>query len=244
MQLSVSSGKDGILQRATFLTFGDSLDHTSDYPLADMVSSANRWVQKVASWIWKASGTWEFDDSNQTDLPSAVTTLVASQQDYALPANALEIFRVEVKDSGGNWVKLKQLDQTEVKVALTEFEETAGLPHSYDVRANSLFLYPAPASASVTLVSGLRLYFSREALTFSVPASYTTADTTQPGFNEDFHDIVTHGIAYDFLQSNDQVKAKDYYQLILFMKQDLDSQYGARNKDKKVGIKPRVESYL
>src|SRR3990167_7720200 len=98
MVLSVSSGKYGILQRATLLVFGDSTDHTTDYPLADMVSSANVWLQEVTKWIWLTVGTWEFDDSNQTDLPIATTTLVASQQDYSLATTVSELLRVEVKD--------------------------------------------------------------------------------------------------------------------------------------------------
>ena len=182
MQLSVSTGKHGILQRATFLTFGDSLDHTADYPLADMVASANRWVQAVGLWIWRVSGTWEFDDSNYTTLPFATTNLVNNQQDYALPTTALALRRVEVRDANGIWSQLTQMDASEVGGALLEQGKIAGLPRHYDVVGNSLMLYPRPAAASVTLVGGLRMQVDRESLTFSVPASYITADPTRTGF--------------------------------------------------------------
>lgn len=243
MQLSHATSKDTILARATLLTFGDSLDHTTSYPLADMVSSANRWVQKVGTWIWQSSGTWEWDDSNQTDLPSATSTMVASQQDYAIPTTVVELMRVEVKDSAGNWRKLRQIDQTEISIALTEYEETAGLPHSYDVRANSIFLYPAPSAASTTLTSGLRIYFAREATTFTVPASYTTADTTQPGFDEDFHDIICQGIAYDYLSSNDYDRSDKVFARIQTQRAELQAHQGLKNKDKKPKISPKKENY-
>ena len=244
MQLSVSSGKYGIVQRATFLIFGDSLDHTTDYPLADIIAAANRWRQIVASWIWRASGEWEFDDANYTDLPIATTTLVAAQQDYSLPTTAFQIHRVEVLNSSGDYLRLKQIDQTEVKRALTEFESTNGLPKYYDVIGNSLFLYPAPAAAQVTLALGLKLYFARETSVFAVPATYTTADATEPGFDEPFHDIICYGVAHDYLEANEKTeKAKDYQNNIAILRADLEAHYGNKNKDKKVAIKPKVEKY-
>src|SRR3990167_6606285 len=175
MQLSVSSGKNGLIQRATFLAFGDSADHTADWPLADLVVSLNRWQHEVASWIFQAVGHWEFDDSNNTDLPIATTTLVDGQQDYAFPAGLIKLHRVEVKDNNGNWHKLIPIDQSEVGVALTEYNETDGLPTQYDPIGNSLFLYPAPAAGSVTTSGGLKVYYSREMDEFTTPASYTTA---------------------------------------------------------------------
>lgn len=244
MQLSVSSGKFGILQRATFLTFGDSTDHTSDYPLADMVASANEWVAKVATKIWRATDTWEFDDKNQTDLPIATTTLVNNQQDYSLPTTILKLLRVQVKDSAGNWRRVLPIDQSEVDIALDEFEETAGIPIYYDILANSLFLYPKPDTSKVTASGGLKIWMEREATTFSVPASYTTADTTEPGFDEDFHDIICYGIAHDYLRANEQKqKADDYFAIITAMFEDLLNRYGNKSKDKKVKLRPKMNRY-
>ena len=109
MQLSVSSGKESLISRTYFLAFGDSLDHSTDYPLADVVACLNRYLGRVGRWIWMASGTWEFDDSNQTTLPEATTTLVANQTAYSLPTNINELHRVEVMDADGNYQLLKQL---------------------------------------------------------------------------------------------------------------------------------------
>ena len=245
MQLSVSSGKNGLIQRATFLAFGTSTDHTSDWPLADVVVSINRWYHRAATWIWQASGTWEFDDANQTDLPIGTTTLVPSQQDYSLPATAFKLERVEVKDASGNYRLLRQIDKTEIRgAALTEYQETEGLPVEYDIIGNSLFLYPKPASGSVTLAAGLKIYIAREVSEFSAPASYTTADTTQPGFDELFHELLCFGPAYDWCITNGpQERAQAYRAEIEAMKQDLFKHYGLKNADKKVGIRPRMERY-
>lgn len=240
-----STNQAGILQRATFLTFGDASNHTTSYPLVDMVTSANRWVTKTGTQIWRASRTWEFDDKNQTDLPIATTTLVAGQQDYALQTTTLKINRVEVLDSSGDYQKLSQIDQSEVPMALSEFYETDGMPVWYDILGNSLFLYPAPAAGSVTTALGLKIYFTREMTTFSVPSSYTVEDTTQPGFDEDFHDIICYGIAQDWLRANgEKAKADDYFGVINQMFIDIAQRYGQKSPDKKVAVAPRRERYF
>lgn len=244
MDLSVASGKHGILQRATFLAFGSSTDHSTDYPLADMVASANRWVQRVAIWLEKASGIWDIDDQNQTDLPVATADLVAAQQDYGLPSTLIKLKRVEVKDSSGNFQKLQQIDETEIGVALSEFEKTNGMPKYYRVEGNSIFLYPAPAAASVTTTAGLKIYYNREYTTFTVPASYTTADTTQPGFEDTFHDVIPLGIAYDWCLTNGPAdRAKALRQEIELLKLDLNSHYSLKNEERRPRISPSHEGY-
>jgi len=171
---------------------------TSQYPIVQFIRNANVWYRKAGSWIKGASGTWEYDDSNWTDLPEATTTLVATQQDYSLDVVMQEVERVEVKDSKGNYYQLTPLDQSQIKgTALSEFYETDGLPKYYDIRGFSIFLYPAPAAASVTTSEGLKIYFSRDIKEFSV-----TDTSTEPGFNHDYHRIVSLGSAYDYCLSN------------------------------------------
>src|SRR3990167_6492362 len=244
MQLSVFSGKNGLIQRATWLAFGDSTTHVTAWPLADIVVSLNRWVHRVSTWIWQASGTWEFDDTNQADLPVATTTLVNNQQDYALPATTFKILRVQINDSGGNWTKLDPIDQSEVGSALDEYYETAGIPKKYDIIGNSVFLYPKPDTAQVTASAGLKIWLAREATEFSAPASYTTADTTQPGFDEPFHDIIILGAAYDWCITNGpEDRAKRYREEIELLKQDLFKHIGDKARDKKIRIQPKLTSF-
>lgn len=245
MQLSVNSGKNSLIAQTYFRVFGDSLDHSSDFPLTDVTTSLNRWNHRVGVWIWKASGTWEFDDKNQTDLPIATTTLVANQQDYSLPTTVLTITRVEVLDASGNYQKLEQVDQSELSdIALSEYEENAGLPIKYDIMANSLILYPKPAAGSVTLAAGLKIYFAREGTEFTTPATYTTADTTQPGFDEGFHDILPLGAAFDWCSVNGpQDLASTYRTEIEVMRKDLEAHYGRRNMEKQPKVQPRIERY-
>jgi hypothetical protein len=143
-----SSNKDNSLYHYTLFLLGLANDDTTSFPIADFTRSFNSWFRNLVFLVWKNSPIWEFDDSNKTTLPIATTALVASQQDYSLPTDALDVQRVECKDSSGNFQVLKQFDKTQItEEALTEFYETAGDPIYYDLVGVSLMLYPKPSTA-------------------------------------------------------------------------------------------------
>ena len=174
------------------------ISDTSQYPIVQFIRNANSWYRKAASWIRSASGTWEYDDSNWTTLPEATTPLRDGQQDYSLDTKVQEIERVEVLDASGNYHQLKQIDQSQlVGIALDEFMETNGMPRYYDVRGFSLYLYPAPDDGYVSTTDGLKLLFSREISGFTA-----TSTDREPGFNSDYHRILSLGAAYDYCLSN------------------------------------------
>src|SRR3990167_8936724 len=116
---------------------------STGYPAADLLRRVNNALEFLVGKILAADGTWEWDDTNWSDLPIATTTMVADQQDYSFSATQLEIQRVEVKDADGNWRLLDPLDKTQVGYALSEFLSTPGVPLYYDKQGNSVFLYPA-----------------------------------------------------------------------------------------------------
>jgi len=164
----------------------------------------NAWYRRVNIWIWENSGAWQYDDSNQTDLPIATTDLVAEQQDYEMPSDALTVNRVEVMDDEGNYKLLSPFDQSEQKAsAMSEFEETPGFPRYYDLIGRSIFLFPKPAAADVTTSAGLKLYFDRD-----IEVLESTDTTTEPGFAANFHRILSLGACRDYsLGKRDVLKA-------------------------------------
>lgn len=245
MQLSHASSKDTIIARTYFKSFGDSLDHSTAYPLADVVANANRWVQKVSLWCWKASYLWNVDDTNQTTLAEPTTTLVASQRDYSLPAGTVGVKGVSVKDAGGIWHPLTEIDETEMNVDDAEFEKNDGLPWAYRlVGNNTLKIYPAASAAACTLTAGLKVYIDREFTTFTVPVSYTTADTTEPGFDEMFHEIIPLGCAYEWCLSNGPTdRASALRSEIEQSKQELYAFFQEKS-ERKPRINPKRESII
>jgi hypothetical protein len=183
---------------------------------------------------------WEFDDSNQTTLPIATTTLVASQQDYSIPATALGVERVEVMNDSGDYQVLKQIDKSEIKnAAMTEFFETDGMPTYYDIMGNSIFLYPAPVTGDVTLALGLKIYLSRDIHEFAI-----TDTASEPGIPDSFHPYIAFADASDYaIAKNMGAQRLQMLQAGMARYEGMISDfYARRNRDKHVRIKPSTIS--
>lgn len=201
---------------------------TSQYPIVQFIRNANNWQRRVSSWIRAASGTWEYDDSNWTTLPEATTTLVDNQRDYSLDVTTQEIERVEILDINGTYHQLKPLDQSQVKgTSMEELYSTKGTPQYYDTRGFSLYLYPSPDQSLVATTEGITLYFSRDIKEFGV-----TATSTEPGFNGDYHRVISLGCAYDYCLSNGiEDRKKGIRDEIEIYKGELTKQSASRDRD-------------
>lgn len=186
-----------ILQDVDFLCGSTS----ASYPTADKIRNANIAYQDVATLIWSNAGGWQFDDSNSTTLPIAKTTMVHNQQDYTLPSTTQRVEQVVVKDSQGDWTKLRPFDIHDINIAPEEYLEEAGVPLYYDLVGRSIMLYPRPSSAMCTMASGLAVYISRDVTPFAV-----TATSTVPGFATPYHRILSYAVAIDFVQDDNERK--------------------------------------
>jgi hypothetical protein len=239
MQFNPSSGLGICQETRSFLGF--AINDTTSYPLVDLVRNANSWYRRVNSWIWNVTGKWEYDDENFATLPIATTDLVNNQQDYSLPSTSQKVFRVEIKDINGDWYELFPIDQTDIKgQAMSEFYETAGRPIYYDLIGNSLLLYPKPDTAQVTATAGLNVYFSREIQEFTILST-----STEPGFNADFHRLISMGSALDRALANGMNDKVTYLrQEITNMKDDLSHYYGSRDVVKRANMRASSEGVI
>lgn len=243
MRFSDTSSKAGMIQECeTLLGMEDGWISSNDIRLKTFTRLINERKKRVNSLIWQSSAIWEYDDSNQTDLPIATTTVVNNQQDYELPDDLQKIIRVEIKDSDGNWTLLQEIDQSQVKEALGEFYETAGLPLYYDLLGNSLFLYPKPSTTYVTATAGLKVYFSREVVEFN-----STATSAEPGFVDNFHRMLPIGASMDYALgylSNDVARINNLRAEWSAYEKEIQSFYGSRNIAKKLKISPSGEGII
>lgn len=216
-----------IVNKTYFLTTTNS----SSFPASDMLIEINNAYERVASLILSADGRWEWDDTNQTDLPIATTTLVDGQQDYALAIDHLAIDKVSVLDSGGNYQLLSPIDKKDIRVDLDQYLKTDGLPIQYDKRGTSVFLYPAPASGSVTLAKGLKVEYERG------PAVFTSAEVTTgtkvPGFNSLYHDLIPYWVSYNFSIAKGLPNANQFMVEIQRKEKVLQEDYSFRSKDER-----------
>lgn len=210
----------------------------SSYALADITRNINNAYLDTVAKIWNAAAGWQFDDSNQTSLPVGYTTMVHNQQDYELPSTAQRIARVEVRDAGGNFQLLKQIDIHDINwEAMSEFRNGSGMPEYYDLVGRSIMLYPTPASGSVTLASGIAVYVDRE------PTLFTTASTTaEPGFASPFHKILSYAAAIDFVQ--DKATQDRLVAMKARLEAGLTQFYSKRNIERKAAIRIKKNNYL
>ena len=172
----------------------------TSYPLRKVVRRVNAALEQCVAWIINADGTWQFDDTNQTDHPVGTGTLVEGQEDYAFASEYLQIEAVEVLDanSPARYCRLKPLDKDELNGMSTEeyFGLTSagnpaiGKPEYFDQVGDTIRVYPAPTSTSVTLVAGLKIYFKRTALLYTMSDSTTITsgeESREPGIPSPFH---------------------------------------------------------
>jgi len=227
MTFSEATNDQGLVQDIDFLCGTTN----ASYPINQKTRNINAHYNATVALIWQVADGWQFDDTNQTDLPIATTTLVVTQQDYELPSTAQRIERVEILDAEGNYQKLRQMDWDDLDMATSEYLETDGTPLYYDLVGESVFLYPAPATGYVTTTAGLKLYFARDVDQFS------PGNTTQsPGFARAFHRILSLGPSIDFLKAGnrrDQLAA-DKQQL----EEGLKTFYSKRHIERKSRIRP------
>jgi hypothetical protein len=169
---------------------------TVAYPLVDMCGDANMANREIWTWIHQAYGGWMYDDANNTiDFPTATTALVASQQDYAIPASALMVRGVEIKLNGSNvWTRIFPKTEEQIRddiMAEKQFMSVASQPRFYTPYANSIKLYPASNYAQA---SSLRVSYERETVAFTP----TGNDSRTPGFSSLYHEAVAIGAVFNF----------------------------------------------
>ncbi len=210
MQFSNPTKKNGILQKCELYIFGGDYGAITNNTtnLAVFTSLANDALDSIASDILDTDTRWQWDDTNYTDFPIGMLDLVDGQRDYTLDVSHLKILRVEAKDISGNYYPLIPIDNQDLRdrgISPTEFLETNGLPQYYDKIANSIMLYPQPATDQVTIANGLKVEFQRGA------EYYETTDTDkEAGFVSLYHKLIPLMASYDYAVSNEMTNKANF----------------------------------
>ena len=251
MQFYDATNKQGIAQEIDRLC--DSTD--TSYTRVDKTSRVNNALEELVSDIINADGTWQFDDTNQTDLPIGTFNLVEGQETYSLPSFAsgfLQIEAIEILDSDGNtYRRIKAIDINELpgKLGPDEYfgvtsagNPQIGYPQWYDLQGDTITLYPSPTSTSVTLTAGGKIWFKRRPVLFTV-ASNTNADTQQPGLPSTHHILLAYMAAIPYCMSFKKDRVVWLTNKVIEMKATLMKHYAFREKDKKKKFSPRAINF-
>ena len=239
MQFSDTTNNLGIIQYCEdYCGLGDTGISGDATKLKEFTRYSNRAMRQIWHWIFLAQGLWRYDDSNQTDLPQGTTTLTSAQATYALPDDGITVQRVEIKDENGNWVKLKQLTEDEITIAIEEFHDTDGQPVYYTLLADTIELFPAP---NYTQAASLKVYFDRGIVEFA-----NTDTTAVPGFASPYHELVAVGASLEWLIAKrpDARTLGELKEKWNMGQQQVSQFYSMRDKDKRVKLQRKyISSY-
>ena len=220
---------------------------TTSYPAATMLRRVNAALEELVAMIINADGTWQFDDTNHTDAPRGKGTLVEGQEHYTFNDDYLQIEEVAILDTNNVYGKIIPIDPSELGGVSADVyfgidssgNPATGFPTHYDIKGDSIRLYPAPTADSVTLANGIRVSFKRTIDLFTV------ADTTQqPGLPSTHHSILAYMASVPYCMKFHQDRLALYEKKVDDMKKTLLKHYAHRGKDKIKILKNKSINYI
>lgn len=191
MQFNPTSKSISIIGDIDFLLFSNSATLNTDYSLIDRTRNVNIAWDEVVAELYKADPNHMWDDTTNVDFPIATTALVASLDHYTMLDTSLVVHRVRMKDANGSWITLTP----RLRGELTDTELNAtGTPDKYYKIAEAIFPVPVP---DYGYAGGVELTFQRGGNHFA-----TTDTDTSPGFNSQFHQILSIKAAKRYALAN------------------------------------------
>lgn len=208
--------------------------------LLDATAGVNLALDDFTALAIRASGTWQYDDSNQTDYPIIKTNIVSGQRDYSVTTDGsgnlvLDIYKVAILPSATatQYREIAPVDAQSDGYSAGRFNDATvtGTPYDYDKTANGIIFGTVP---DYDAANGLLLYVNRES------SHFASTDTTKtPGIPGIFHKYLVVRPAEDFARRNNHAN----YPLVraerLQMEQDIQGYYGRRERDVRKQITSR-----
>lgn len=216
---SDTTNKNGLIQWCERDLFGESpyAQISGNAPrLATFTGLINEAYARYAILALMSDNRWQWDDTNNTDLPIGTTNLVSGQADYSFGTDQVIIEQVEVQDSAGFWHGLSEIDEglfSQNNFSLSQYLAnygSGGIPWEYQKVANSVFLNPKP---NYNLTGGLKIRFKRGPSYFSTTVA--SPDTTKaPGFTSMHHSYLTDYAVWKYSLSRGLPQASTFGQLV------------------------------
>lgn len=239
LEFSNTTTKGGIIQRIErSVGFNDGEISGNTTRLAQFTSDVNNAFSEVMSIIFNSTGNWQWDDNNHTDYPIIQADLASGQADYTFTEDEndnliLDIYKVQIKDSTGDWKTLESTDRQTTKT--TDFSEgDSGTPIEYDLTGNGIFLNPKPNYASS---GGLQIFVNREG------SFFTTSDTTKKaGFMGIYHEYLVLKPAYDYARAHTLPQRNILKEDLMELERRMTEHFAKRERGAVRRLIPNVES--
>lgn len=225
-------------------------DSTS-FPDARLLRWLNMYYQKAAMWILQAQDDTDFDDVNKTDYPIVTQALVANQRDYPIPLSekVLEIKRVDLTYDGSNWYRAFPIDSSELAIAMPPSSASQSTLDSYfpqtnpryDIKYNSIFIYPLASAANVASGATIKIEWTRQVTEFT--SGDLTAGTAVPGFDDPLHPILAIGPAFEYAKAKNLPQAKALIGDLAEYKDLLTKHYGIKDRDRSLAMGAAYQNF-
>lgn len=227
MEFNPTSKVASIIADIDFLLFGNSATLNTDFSLIDRTRAVNIVMDEVVAELHKADPNYKWDDTTNTDFPFATLALTANQDHYTLLDAALVIHRVRMKDSNGTLFTLTPANRNE----LTDSELNAlGTPSKYYKIGQAVFPVPVPDYGAS---AGVVLEFQRGGNHFA-----STDTDEEPGFNPQFHQLLSVGAALRYAVANGLTKKiRTLTELKIKLMEDLRTHYERRSPDDRTRLR-------
>lgn len=243
MVFNDTTTKNGLIQDCESWLFGSDYGVISSNPtlLDKFTSLLNYGVDRTSVKILENDGKWQYDDNNHTDFPEATTDLSDNNRNYILSKTFMKIEGFECLDKSGNYYPLTKIDKEEIRrmgFSISEFMETAGVPQYYDVDGDTVTLFPAPATGSVTMTDGLKVLYQR-------PSSYFVSTDTdkEVGVASPFTDMPSLYACQKYAKQNSmRDKARELDAEVLKRENELETLISNRWKDQPTQIITKYRS--
>lgn len=223
---------------STLITFLTNAD-TSAFTNANRLVLINDHLSRVQTTILRAQDEWDFDDSNNTDLPILTADLVASQQYYTLPTGMIDMKRLEMSYDGSTWKKVEPFDINERGRDTNDLSDFSKVSPFYDLVASDTFtLYPIP---DTNVTGGLKIWISRTPVDFT--SAELTTGTKEPGFDPLFHQILAYGPALDFCVARNLPQAGNLKKVYDELMMALQNHYGDKQEDRVLSLSTAYINY-
>lgn len=223
--------KQGLVQDVDFLVDTDN----NTYPIEQKTRNFNNAGNYASALIIGCDGTWQWNDTNYTTLPIGTDSLTNGQQTYRFASEHLFVLAVEIKDTNGNWLKLKPIDLYSSDTnTITDFMKTPGVPQYYDKSSDVITLYPAP---NYTQAASLKVHYQTKLTQF-----LTTDTTKEPGFAPHLHRYLSICVAYDWAVAKQHPKMNWLANEKTRYEQEIVKFYSRRTKDEVRRIVPMYQN--
>lgn len=240
MVFSESTNKTGMAELFYDLTSSNSTSYTL-YKVARDFNNSLLHYQNLAL---DANGGWQFDDWNQVSAPLKAINIVSGTNNYAIlvddetSANQIiEVERVEcsVDATGSNYVVLAPYDEMAEEGSITQNATLSGIPSSYYIKDNRVYLFPKPNYATT---SGLKVWVSRTTTYFA------GTDTTKvAGIPHSHQEYLVYRAAYLYCVKNLPQIANGYLNMVQDLETKIKRFYSRRDKNEHRNINMANISY-